>query len=1168
MRLPLGGMIMNKHSMRWISMLLSIAVMIGSLTYIAAGFNAETDVQREYLASASSSSSSGLLLDTDDVISTDDDRMTQTVTDTWVYESVLRDNGFLVDENGSADNADVFFDIVPDGSASVAVGDKVGLSVTMENTTANDTRIDSETQKTVSNAVDVEAVTFSLAYNGTHLKFISGKSNIEGVEFTVTGTGSGTAVVVTYKAENGKAKLQAHEMPIFDFEFEAVKSTGEDPIAVSIKNDATVLPASLRVKSGLDEMYMIYPKNGNSALSELSIELKNEGAENTKVVLNPEFDPEINDYFITVPYDTVKGNMVINAVTADPKAKATCSWAQEGELAAGMNHCTITVEAADGSAKEYNIAVKKLSLDTLADPQTTLVKTVKLLEKGSASVKDAYSVSYKISGKNDLLAGGNDYLVYVSALQRNEIDPEAIRANTANLEDSVLVIAEAGLTRTKLTTYDLSSPSLKSTSEYVNGIIKPEEFILTDSRFSNDNRFVILADNDVEQPVVTENAGYTEIVLPDDENMTANLAAAGVDNTAAEFVFILDFSNVRGGKPNQIVNNGIVKSVFGFNDSDGTVGNIPGYIKQIEDLLSNDSTAKVTVIAIGADIGADEPEEDWDKYGVKFVSVSPSDAVLTDSYKYDYTNSVYTGQTYLMPQAENEIWGFTATKSEQHNLWEYCESFTERNAGTSSGASSTNYEQAVTAESDLLDAQFDVAMLEAKGLLADANNAQLVVITPNSDKAANAFAAKIGSSAGITASIIPVDEYRAESTENVVASEIYKDLVVRAKEKFNCDPGSNQRVIRLVDEINRQVFQLTGMNANMSVNNASALDIENVRDQFKVDVTWYLPAIGEYELYADYNATRWSNYNVKTDTHYYPVSNTVKTELSEDGPVVEDDIPTVAPSYDDEYELTITKALKSFEDAGAAKPEDSTITYVLLYKNTGTFTLTNVGITDSQIMLAGNNYKIYILAPGQNKPGSNDYPLSNKFTSAGGNKGETTISSLEPGETIYVEYTVIVPEATNVTTGTTRTEPSEANKVITSYIIDNIATGASKEVDATQVELKVEFEYDKDSGGTVSTSTSATTSTTTTTTQAPTTTTTTVPTTLPTVTTYKISTTTTTKIIYKEDIPTGESSVGYIVAMSLLFGAIGVFGVTVYGIMLDKKIQRAAEASGRKNINR
>lgn len=100
----------------------------------------------------------------------------------------------------------------------------------------------------------------------------------------------------------------------------------------------------------------------------------------------------------------------------------------------------------------------------------------------------------------------------------------------------------------------------------------------------------------------------------------------------------------------------------------------------------------------------------------------------------------------------------------------------------------------------------------------------------------------------------------------------------------------------------------------------------------------------------------------------------------------------------------------------------------------------------------------------------------------------------------------------------------------------------------TQVKLDVEFEYDKASNGTVSSSTTSSSTTSSNTTSSSTT--------LPTITTY--SSTTKTTLVYKDDVQTGESSIGYIMAMSLLFGALGVFGVTIYGIVLDKRIERMA----------
>lgn len=1136
--LPSGGMLMNKKGMRWVSLILSVAVMIGSLTYIAADFNAETSGQENFISSTSSSAAAGVLLEADGIIPTDADRVQESTQDKWVYKSVLRDDAFLV----GSKSADIYFDLVATGATGAAVGDKISMLVTMENTTANDTKLDSETNKTVSAAACVNSLSFGVSYDADILTFTSGKSNIEGVKFTQTGKGNGASVQISYTSGDDLPVVAAHEMLCFELCFEAISETASanDTTSVSIESSNVLAATTLTSAAGQPLEYKIYRKNGNSALDSLTLSLK----DGTSVILNPDFDPNVNDYFVTVPYDTKKADIIIATETADANATAAKVWSNgDAELPTGISTCTVTVKAADGTTQDYRIVVKKLSLDTLADPQKTLTKTIEVAEKGSATVKDAYNVTYAIDGVNDILAGGNDYVIYISAGQTNTIDPETIRANTANLLESTLTVIDASGSAATITTYDLSDPALSSTSKTADSTIDPVKFITSDE-LTNNTRYLITVsgDNDV---TIEDKEGYTQISLPDDNNMSANLAAAGFDNTAAEFVFIVDFSSVTtNGAADQNVNNALIKALFGYDDGNSATNDIPGYVQQVKNMLSNDSTAKITIIAVGADIGAGLDEDEWASYGIQFVNTTGT-GTLTDAYSYDLTNSVYCGQTYVLPQANSEFWGDTASNSEQHNLWEYVESYNTRQIGTSS----EKYTSAVPADSELVAQQLAAAMTKAGKLLENANNAQLVVLTPNQTAASKAYTDSLGTASDIDLTIVPVNGYASLAAENRIATEVYEDLVVESKSGFNCDPGENERTITLVDEINRLVYYLTDMNASMSVVNASALAIDNVEDQYKIDLTYYLPSIGDYELCAEYVATRWSNANVNTsDTHYYPISNTVLTETGTDGSVTEDDIPTIAPSYDNEYELTITKGITKFDDSNAVKPTDSTVTYVLLYTNTGTKNLTSVGITDSQIMTA-DEYEVYLLAKGIYAPEKDDKPLNVKFTasSSGSSKGELTVDTLEPGQTIYVKYTITVPESTSVTTGTTKAASADNGNVITSYIIENIATGAAKEVDMTQVKLDVEFEYDKASNGTVTSSTTSSTTFSNTTSSS---------TTLPTITTY--SSTTKTTLVYKDDVQTGESSIGYIMAMSLLFGALGVFGVTIYGIVLDKRIERMA----------
>lgn len=1142
---------MNKHSFRWLSLFLSLVVMVGSLTYIAAGFNAAPAEYDEFLKWTSASAYDGVLTDGDDIISTDPDRMTSTDNQKWSWVEVIGDDS-LVTPDG-AEMCDVYLDLASVDQSAVA-GGRINVAVTMENTTANDVN---DTNESV--AVDVESFTFNVSYDATYLTFDKGSSNIEGVTFTNIGAGKSASVQVSYTSGEGKSVITAQEMPVFNLTFTAAKDTVTDgaDTSVAIDSAANIVPAALKVGVSAAEDITVYKQNANTALAALDVEYKS-GA----VYASPDFDPQTEAYFITLPYDAKLSDVNVKAIPADTGSTVTLIWSAS-ELEEGINTCTVRVTGADRTTvQDYTIVVKKLSLDTLADPKTTITKTVEIAEPADNGM-DRYKVDYVIEGKNDILAGGNDYVVFIAPGQVNRVDIETIRANTANLKDSTLTVIDMSAASPVQITYDLSTPlptviEKKSASADTN----PAQFMALNT-FSGDNQYLILAGAADSQPSVVEKEGYTEITLPDTADMNKALDELGFDNTAAEFVIVIDFSSAAAGLSNQPLNNSLIKSVFGvIKPTDGAEASsavqegIPGYVQQIKNMLSNDSTAKVTLIAIGADIGAGEidAEQLAGEYGLNLYNVAVTDGVLTDKYQFNLENSLYQGQTYLVPQAGNEFWGIlVADYCEQHNIWEYSKSFTGRvRPGNST---SDTYDMASPAGTKLLAAQYADAMERAKVLLDGANNPQLIVLAANQTVANTAVTEKITADTGIETTIIPVSDYAANTDEYATAKSVYEDLVFHEKESFNCNPADNNRYFQLADKLNRKVYQI--FDANYSMSSDGCVLIDKANTQYSTSTTWYLPAIGEYNLRCGYLAGRWSDINIETETHYYPISNTVMSGLNEDGSNLLDDIPTIAPSYDDEYKLSVTKAVSKFDDQNSVIPNKSEITYVLLYTNTGVETLTKVGISDDQIMLA-KSYNVYILNDGKLTPDDDAEPENVTFTRVSGNKGDATIAALAPGQTIYVEYTLVVPEkgVTPVTEVSAATADAPAK-----YAIENTATGAAEKVNLVQVELDVEFTYSKESGGTVSTSNTSSSTSTTRSTTAPTTTSTTARTTttvnLPLVTSYKTQPTTT-RIIYKDDVSTGDDSgFGNIVAISLLFGAIGVFSVTVYGIALDKKIQRA-----------
>lgn len=1199
---------MNKISVRWISLILSFSIIVGSLVYIAAGFSAETE--EKYTISDSGSIIEGLQFS--DIVSTDEDEMKETATDTFVYTTVLQNNT----NKSETDFGEVYFDIaaIPQ---SATEGEEITVIVSAENQT--DT--------------DISDISFDLGYDADIFEFVEAKANLTAVEFAASGSGSSAVVKTSYATDPAKEiDLVNHEETLFFtyiFKTKGVSSTPVD-VEVSVENAYAALRADttkpeLTPSSAVEKEFecsekdpqgvTVYDEKGNNTLSDLTVSIK-VGNSQSELFLTPEFDPETTAYIVTVPnnisdFDAAYTAYERNASVSAPELEAAIA----DSLKEGINSFDITVTAEDGSKKVYTLIVKKLALDTLADPKDTLVKTV----THDSAKGNKFDVNYTINGTNTVLDDGKDYLISLDCSdatlasvmellftdgvakipveseeevippvdedgEGEENDPPAqpevtydeipvsglvdyLLANTADLENSTITIDfEKGSSKERITV-SLADPNARNLlineiNAYFEGkrILAESassnalQYLSTSFAKDNDRYLISISPNNpafeqTEEKYNGNDRPYTAVEIPfnkDDLNSARiGVSELEIDTAAAEFVFVIDFSNVitpaNSTGVDEWFNKGLVKSLFGYKESGD---DLIGYVQQICDSLENDSTVKVTYIAIGLN-----PDLEEDEYGVKAVLSNYTEGVV-DNTECSLEGGIYKSQTYLLPQAEEQM---LHGSGEQNNLETYYNSVKKRAIGDSD----EYYTQAVKATTSQLSNQYNEAFDMAEAILADADNANLVVLSPLSGISSTGFGS-IDSS--INKTFVSGFGLTNKGNYQTVAYDLFEDMLHDDKIHTDEDvaelydpafnPMNNSLTFNLYDKVNT-VYEFLDMttgeqvfDAALADNSASpinpVIDGTILQNDHAFDVDYALPNLGEYELTFDYSVYRRKDVepNSSDGEHYYPISETVNTFVKDEDTLVED-IPTAAVTFE-AARLDVKKTMEYFAEHDKAVPEKSALDYVLTYINTGSDTLTDVVMTDSQI-LGAKDVKIYKLPAGQLTPTADDKPLTDvAFSGIDGKMGEATIKTLAPGERVYVKYTMVIPEMMHVSVAsTTVTNVGGINKVISSYVIDNTATGTADEfTNPVSVNVKTEFKYDQNSGGTTPTTT-----TTTTTTKAP-------------VTTYPTTAPTT---AIQTNPSTGESDVGYIVAASLLFGALGVFGVTLYGMIVDYKIKKAKE---------
>ena len=1245
---------MNKISARWISLILSFSIIVGSLVYIAAGFSAETE--EKYTLSDSGTITENL--DFSDIVSTDEDEMKETAegSDTFVYTTVLQNNT----NKDATDFGEVYFDIaaIPQ---TVTEGEKVVVIVSAENQT--DT--------------DISDISFDLGYDADILELEEATANLTAVEFAQSGSGSSAVVKTSYATDPAKeVDLVNHEETLFFTYTFKTKGVSSSPAEVEISvNDpyaalrADVTKPELTPSSAVKKEFEcsekepqtvnVYDEKGNNTLSDLTVSIK-VGNSASELFLTPEFDPETTAYIVTVPYNVSSFSTAYTAY--DSRAEVSAPELRDATAATlkeGINSFDITVTAQDGSEKVYTLIVKKLALDTLADPKDTLTKTVSY----DSAKGNKFDVNYTVNGTNTVLDDGKDYLISLDCSDatlesvmeilftdgvaqipvenpapptdgeeevtppveegegeeeppvdegEGEVTPpvdegegeeeppvdegegegegeeeptppsepeiiynevpvsglvDYLLANTADLENSSITIDfEKGSSKDRITV-SLADPNARNIlineikANFEGKRILAEsassnalQYLSTSFAKDNDRYLISLSPNnpEFEQTEGKYNGNdrvYTAVEIPfskDDLNSARiGVSELEVDTAAAEFVFVIDFSNVitpvTSAGVEEWFNKGLVKSLFGYKENGS---DLIGYVQQICDSLENDSTVKVTYIAIGL-----TPDLEEDEYGVKAVLSNYTEGVA-DNTEFSLDGGIYKSQTYILPQAEEQM---LHGEGEQNNLEAYYNSVKKRAmAGTDE-----YYTQAVKATTSELSNQYNEAFDMAEAILADADNANLVVLSPLSGISSTGFGS-IDSS--INKTFVSGFGLTNKGDYQTVAYDLFEDMLhddtihtdedVAALYDPAFNPMDNPLTFNLYDKVNT-VYEFLDMTAGEQVfdaaladNSASpinpVIDGTILQNDHAFDVDYALPNLGEYELTFDYAVYRRKDVepNSSDGEHYYPISETVNTFVKDEDTLVED-IPTAAATFE-AARLDVKKTMEYFAEHDKAVPEKSTLDYVLTYVNTGSDTLTDVVMTDSQI-LGAKDVKIYLLPAGQLTPTAEDKPLTNvAFSGIDGKMGEATIPTLAPGERVYVKYTMIIPEMMHVSVAsTTVTNVGGINKVISSYVIDNTATGTADEfTNPVSVNVKTEFKYDQNSGGTTPTTT-----TTTTTTKAP-------------VTTYPTTAPTT---AIQTNPSTGESDVGYIVAASLLFGALGVFGVTLYGMIVDYKIKKAKE---------
>ena len=228
------------------------------------------------------------------------------------------------------------------------------------------------------------------------------------------------------KGDNGILKVsdidntEGVEVKTYNLEFKAI-STGVTNIEISGGN------AEITDFNDMTSMSVSY---GSLQLAVAASEEASDDCTLQSLKLSPgeldkEFDPEVTEYRITLPYEN--DYIVMSAIPNDPNARVDIKGVDD--LVVGWNHPVITVTAQSGKTKEYSFSVYRESENEQSTPDGDSNPLNELVS----------SDNFKVLEKNGSYVIQSEYAYEVIDLEDASVIPTGYVKNSFKIYDNVTI---------------------------------------------------------------------------------------------------------------------------------------------------------------------------------------------------------------------------------------------------------------------------------------------------------------------------------------------------------------------------------------------------------------------------------------------------------------------------------------------------------------------------------------------------------------------------------------------------------------------------------------------------------------------------------------------------------------------------------------------------------
>ena len=289
------------------------------------------------------------------------------------------------------------------------------------------------------------------------------------------------------KGDNGILKVsdidntEGVEVKTYNLEFKAI-STGVTNIEISGGN------AEITDFNDMTSMSVSY---GSLQLAVAASEEANDDCTLQSLKLSPgeldkEFDPEVTEYRITLPYEN--DYIVMSAIPNDPNARVDIKGVDD--LVVGWNHPIITVTAQSGKTKEYSFSVYRESEneqstpDGDSNPLNELVSSdnFKVLEKnGSYVIQSEYA--YEVIDLEDASVIPTGYVKNSFKIYDNVTIPVYTLANEQN-SDYLLIYASDATGNAQFYEFDKVEKTLQRYNGSLRDTVQKDAVEMTGDEYS------------------------------------------------------------------------------------------------------------------------------------------------------------------------------------------------------------------------------------------------------------------------------------------------------------------------------------------------------------------------------------------------------------------------------------------------------------------------------------------------------------------------------------------------------------------------------------------------------------------------------------------------------------------------------------------------------------